>query len=66
MSVIKPCPWCDGTKMDWSIPPYSSVGFSDCEDCGARGPSFYVTDIRGDRAAITARAIETWNGSRQS
>lgn len=59
--IMKPCPWCHGSSIDWVIQPYSSYAHAVCEDCGAQGPAFHVKS-RTDRDAVTIGALDSWNG----
>lgn len=59
--VIDPCPWCHETDMDWTIPAYSRLGYPECSNCGARGPSFVVATGPRDHEKITGQAIAAWN-----
>lgn len=61
MSVVSPCPFCGGQKMDWHIPAFSTRVTPFCDDCGAQGPPQYVKD-RADRNEATAAALRSWNG----
>lgn len=61
--IIKPCPWCGSTNIDWSIPAFTMVGRPFCVECEATGPSF-IASTRTDRSKLSAEAIEAWNGAR--
>ena len=60
--ILKPCPWCGGQNIDWLIQAFSRRGHMVCEDCDARGPSFSIPSGPRDANAISAAALEAWNG----
>lgn len=57
--IVKPCPWCHGTNLNWTVSPYSRHVVPECDDCQAKGPPMYYTGH--DRDGRNATAINSWN-----
>lgn len=60
MDTLKPCPWCNGIKLNYTydrLPMLIPSGII-CESCGARGPTLNNINTK-DRT--TQKLRELWD-----